>query len=442
MFHQTMTKMVQSYRSYIDKPLKDEILQLNKSFSRIPCFLHKAMEHRMMRSKQLSVVIEFEPNHYKDGYRQVCQVINGKRKCGVRKQFSLISCCSADVTPDALNQVFRSCNHIKKVYLNRTVHALLDKAVPSVNADNLQRNNNHLTGKGVTIAVVDTGIHPHEDLQGRIAGFVDFIENKTAPYDDNGHGTHCAGCAVGSGAASVGQYQGPAAKANIVGVKVLDRNGAGTLETMMQGLQWCMEYNNNHENKIDIINLSLGYPAQRYDEATDDPMVKMVEKAWENGIVVVAAAGNEGPEPQTIASPGISEKIITVGALDDQDTAVKEDDEAADFSSRGPTVYGETKPDVIAPGVNIISLRSPRSTLDKLQKTNRVGKNYFSMSGTSMACPLVAGVCALLLEADPSISPDRVKKLLMEGADTWSDENPNIYGAGYVNAENSLNLLK
>ncbi len=137
---------------------------------------------------------------------------------------------------------------------------------------------------------------------------------------------------------------------------------------IIEGVEWCIQYNKEHtKNPIRIISMSLGGDALRYDKETDDPLVKAVEKAWNEGIVVCVAAGNSGPEAQTISSPGVSEKVITVGAYDDNDTAGNEDDTVASFSSRGPTVYGKEKPDILAPGVDIVSLRSPRSYLDKLQ---------------------------------------------------------------------------
>ncbi len=158
--------------------------------------------------------------------------------------------------------------------------------------------------------------------------------------------------------------------------KCLDKIGSGSLETVMEGVDWCIQYNQDHPNdKIDIISMSLGSTAQPFSKENDDPMVQIVEEAWNSGITVCVAAGNEGPDSQTIASPGISNLVITVGALDDRNTAEnKTDDGAASFSSRGPTIYGETKPDILAPGVNIVSLRSPRSYLDKIQKSARVDK--------------------------------------------------------------------
>jgi len=203
----------------------------------------------------------------------------------------------------------------------------------------------------------------------------------------------------------------------------------------MAGIQWCID--NKSKYNIKVISLSLGSTATV--PAEEDPMVKIVNAAWESGIVVCVAAGNEGPEPQTIASPGISPKVITVGAMDDKNTKERTDDEVADFSSRGPTIDGIPKPDILSPGVNIVSLRSPNSHLDKLYKNNRVNKYYLSMSGTSMATPICAGVVALMLQANPNLTPDQVKKKLLETAEDWG-LSANVQGAGYIQADKALNM--
>ncbi|ARK30055.1 Serine protease AprX [Halalkalibacter krulwichiae] len=232
---------------------------------------------------------------------------------------------------------------------------------------------------------------------------------------------------------------GPAPKADIIGVKVLNKIGSGSLSTVMEGVEWCIQYNeNNPERRINIISMSLGSTAQHYGNPASDPMVQIVEEAWDRGIVVCVAAGNEGPRPQTIASPGVSEKVITVGALDNKNNVDRTVDEIASFSSRGPTIYGAVKPDIVAPGVNIISLRSPNSYLDKFSKSSRHETNYFILSGTSMATPICAGIVALMLEQSPHLTPDEVKDYLKRGTDLWRRIDENTYGAGYINAENSI----
>ncbi|MBM7572346.1 S8 family peptidase [Aquibacillus albus] len=440
MFGFSMIQMVRSHSHKLDKSLREQVLNLYKPFKWTPCFMHNLFEGMIKKHKKMSVIIEFEKPYFEEGCHDVNHLFASNARCSIRNEFRSISCCSVDLTPSVLEEMLESCNKVKKVYFNREIKALLDTAVPSANAHHVVRDGTELSGRGKSIAIIDTGIYPHNDLSGRITAFVDFINQESEPYDDNGHGTHCAGDAAGDGSASSGQYVSPAPEANLIGVKVLNKMGSGSLETVMQGVEWCIDFNaNNPDQPIDIISMSLGSPAQQFGTEDDDPMVQIVERAWQDGIVVCVAAGNEGPDSRTIASPGISDQVITVGALDDRNTPEsRSDDEVASFSSRGPTIYGKTKPDILAPGVDIVSLRSPGSYLDKLQRQNRVGSDYFVLSGTSMATPICAGVVALILQQNPELTPQQVKELLKNGADMWRNRDPNVYGAGYLNADSSV----
>lgn len=440
LFGFSMIQMIRKHAGLLDRMLRDQLLNVYKPFRFTPCFLHKGLERFVKYTKKFSVVVEFQDSgcHAK-GMERVSTIASETFFCKVKKEYKSVSCCSAVLTPTALENLLETCPYIKKIHLDREVKALLDVATPSIRAEGLVKNNTILTGKGINIAIIDTGVHPHQDLEGRIKAFKDFINNRDVEYDDNGHGTHCAGDAAGNGFLSGGKYKAPAPQANIIGVKVLDKLGSGSLSTVMDGVQWCMDYNEDHpEDKIHIISMSLGSTAQRYNSEDQDPMVSIVEAAWDSGIVVCVAAGNEGPDRGTIASPGISNKVITVGAMDDKNTVSRDGDDIASFSSRGPTIYGVNKPDIVAPGVNIISLRSPNSYIDKLQKGSRVETNYTVLSGTSMATPICAGVVALILEGNPGIQPDEVKQRLLNGAEQWANRDVNIYGAGYINAERSV----
>lgn len=458
MFGFSMIQMIRQHAGKIDRPLREQLLNIYKPFRWTPCFLHKGLENWVKHTKKFKVVLEFENyENHSLGMKSVSKVVSEHFKCKVKNEYPSVSCCSVELTPIAMENLLVSSPHIKKIHLDREIKALLDIATPAANAVNITKeglgSSLPLTGQGINIAIIDTGIYPHQDLDGRIIAFKDFVNNKVDAYDDNGHGTHCAGDAVGNGKLSGGKYVAPAPGANVIGVKVLDKLGSGSLSTVMDGVQWCIDYNNddiahpNPEDKIHIISMSLGSTAQKNDDENKDPMVQIVEAAWDSGIVVCVAAGNEGPNYETIASPGISNRVITVGAMDDKNTLEERtDDKIADFSSRGPTIYGVEKPDIVAPGVNIVSLRSPNSYLDKLQKSNRVDTNYFVLSGTSMATPICAGVVALILEAYPDLvgqAPDKVKKKLMGGADPWGNVNDekNVfeYGAGYVNAGRAIN---
>jgi serine protease AprX len=412
----------------IDRNLRQELLRIYSPFRTIPCFLHRPIEYLSKKARKIPLVIEFEADCFEQGINDVKNT-NSK----TLHQHPSISCCSTTLSIEKIEHLLDTCSHIKKVYYDRKVTALLDKATPSIHSDQLQQNG--LTGKGVTIAIIDTGIHPHGDLQGRIKGFKDFINNRTAPYDDNGHGTHCAGDAAGNGALSGGKYKGPAPEAHLMGVKVLDKMGSGSLSTVISGVDWCIQ--NQAQYNINILSLSLGSDAQQ--PAEDDPVVKAVEKAWDNGMVVCVAAGNSGPSQETIASPGISPKVITVGAANDFNTVDRSDDSVADFSSRGPTIDGLMKPDLVTPGVNIISLRSPRSFLDKTNSSSRVDTHYFSLSGTSMATPICAGVVAQMLQINPNQSPDDIKLQLIQACEDMGQASY-IQGHGYLDAEKIMNM--
>ncbi|HLR51972.1 MAG TPA: S8 family peptidase [Candidatus Avamphibacillus sp.] len=422
MLNYSMIQLLRRKGKKVDKELRREIFNFYRPFRAVPCFLHRLLEKIRKRTRKLPILIEYNDRNFMMGSSELKKV-----KCHNLKEHPSISCYSAKLCIKDIEYLLDKSPHIKKIHYDRKVTTLLDTATPSIHADQLQDNG--LTGKDKTIAIIDTGIHPHEDLNGRITGFKDFVGNKTEAYDDNGHGTHCAGDAAGDGTLSDGKYKGPAPEANLVGVKVLNKMGAGSLSTVIEGIEWCIE--NRTEYGINILSLSLGSDAR--ESAKDDPVVKAVNAAWDQGLVVCVAAGNSGPEEQTIGSPGTSPKVITVGAADDNDTTDRSDDTVASFSSRGPTIDGLTKPDLLTPGVDIVSLRAPRSFIDKTNKSARVDTNYISLSGTSMATPICAGVVAQLIQNNPDLTPDQVKEQLMEACEDLGLPD-NVQGSGYLNA--------
>lgn len=251
-----------------------------------------------------------------------------------------------------------------------------------------------LTGKHVGVAVLDTGIYPHVDFGNRVVAFKDYISFRQDPYDDNGHGTHVAGILGGNGMASNGLYRGVAPGCGIIGIKVLDQKGNGNKEQVLKALKWI---SSNQENyNIRIINISVG--TTQKDGREHEDLIKAVEDAWDEGFIVVTAAGNMGPHPGTITAPGSSRKVITVGS---SDMLLKNQR----ISGRGPTDHCICKPDIVAPGNGIVSCGAGGS------KTP-----YTVKSGTSMSTPLISGSIALLLERYPYLSNFDVKKRLKDTA--------------------------
>lgn len=285
-----------------------------------------------------------------------------------------------------------------------------------------------LTGKGVNIAILDTGLWPAADFvkpSNRLIAFKDFVNGRADFYDDNGHGTHVAGIACGNGYLSGGKYKGIACEAGIISIKVLDDEGKGSSADVLAGLQWVAD--NKDKYGIRIVNLSVGAP----ETGGFDPLTKAVEYIWDIGMVVAVAAGNNGPKSSTVTSPGSSKKVITVGACDDDLEVAAHDEKMMNFSGRGPTRSCIIKPDILAPGAGVISVCSKGMSERgfELHKRRFVGDDYLSLSGTSMSTPKVCGAIALLLEKYPNLAPDDVKYALKQSAkDQGKDANRQGWG--------------
>ncbi len=308
-----------------------------------------------------------------------------------------------------------------------------DNAVKTLGVDKLWEKG--FTGKDVTIAVIDTGIYPHKDFEGKIIGFKDFCNGYKEAYDDQGHGTHVAGDSAGTGAMSAGKYKGTAPDAKLVGVKSLDKNGAGKFSDIIKGIQWVVQ--NKDKYNIKVMNMSLGGPA--FMSYKEDPIAQAAQKALDAGIVPVIAAGNSGPKPGTVGSPGNNPNVLTVGAFDDKNTIERYDDEIAKFSSRGPTkIDNLEKPNILSPGVNITAATSYGSPLDTHPSIPHAGPDYITISGTSMATPIMAGIVADIVQARPDLSPKEIIEIFTSTASKMPGLDGNQQGSGVVQPEIAL----
>jgi serine protease AprX len=286
-------------------------------------------------------------------------------------------------------------------------------------------------GDGVTVAVIDTGIAPVADLTGRVVGGID-LSGEDDPYLDSfGHGTFVAGIIAGNGASSGGAYKGVAPQARLVSVKIAGRDGSSDVTHVLAALQWVVSFRQTYG--IKVLNLSLGTDSTQPYRLS--PMNMAVERTWDSGIVVTVSSSNNGPAAGTIAKPADDPLVVTVGALDDRGTKGRGDDLMAGFSGAGPTAAdGLEKPDLVAPGRSVISLRAPGSKVDAAYPGSRVGSAYFKGSGTSFSTAVTSGTAALLLEREPGLTPDQVKARLTGTAAAGPVGQRNVDGHGSLDA--------
>jgi serine protease AprX len=365
---------------------------------------------------------------------------------------------------------------------NRTVTGSLDYVTSAVGAA-VAWNTYGLYGNGIGVAIIDSGIHNLNDFnpgpgQNRVVYNQDFAGGGGPAADDlYGHGTHVAGI-VGSGGKGstcsncTRTFKGIAPNVNLINLRALNQYGAGTDSLVISAIQKAISLKSTYN--IRVINLSLG--RQVYESYTLDPLCQAVESAWRAGIVVVAAAGNQGRNNWmesngygTIAAPGNDPYVITVGAMKTNGTYSVTDDTIATYSSKGPTGFDQiVKPDLVAPGNRVVSDNNLKATLPTSHPGNiallnyyqsvtntNLSNQYFMLSGTSMATPVVSGAAALLIQQNPNLTPDQVKARLMKTASktfpvssSVTDPTTGItytdyydiftIGAGYVNIAQAL----
>ena len=339
------------------------------------------------------------------------------------------------------------------------------------------------TGAGIGVAVIDSGISGwHDDMRlrgwnqtqpslltlastslaltgqvlptnQRVAHFKDFVNGRTTPYDDWGHGTHVSGIIAGNGYDSKNVREAIAPGAHIVSLKALDRDGSGTISSIIAAIDYAISVRQKYN--IRVLNMSLG--AGVFESYNTDPLTLAAKRAVDAGIVVVASAGNMGkakngsPQYGAIGAPGNAPWVLTVGASSTNGSADRRDDTLAAYSSRGPTMIDfAAKPDLVAPGTGTVSLSDPLSKMyiDKTQflfggTISGLGyKPYLALSGTSMAAPVVAGTVALMLHANPSLTPNMVKAMLQYTAQVYTQYDYLTQGAGFLNARGAVVLAE
>lgn len=354
---------------------------------------------------------------------------------------------------------------VERIVHDRPTAGELNRVAVTVGARAVQQSYGY-RGAGIGVAVVDSGITAwHADLsyQGtsplvrtsngqRVAAFVDLVNGRTAPYDDHGHGTHVSGIISGNGFDTFGTRAGVAPDAHLVSLKVLDGQGRGVISNVIAALEWVIR--NSAAYNLRVVNLSIG--AAVTESYNTDPLTLAAKRAVDAGIVVVTAAGNLGTnrlgqlQYGAIAAPGNAPWVLTVGASSHQGTVNRNDDVIAGFSSRGPSAVDfEAKPDIVAPGVGTASLSDPLSLLYSTNGSSLLGgsfwlayKPYISLSGTSMSAPVVAGSVALMLQANPSLTPNLVKAILEYTAEVNPGYNALTQGAGFLNTKGAVDLAR
>jgi serine protease AprX len=379
-----------------------------------------------------------------------------RRLGGVRGRSLSIINGTVVTLPNPAIAALASHPRVKYLSPDRAVHGVMERTGATVGATAARQDFGY-DGAGIGVAVLDSGAEWHDDLSAgggpqRVVYFVDYVTGRKNPYDDHGHGTHVAGIIAGNGFDSAGARSGIAPAASLVVMKVLDRTGRGRVSDVIAALDHAVALRSTYN--IRVVNLCLAAAVlESYDL---DPLTIAARRAVEAGLVVVAAAGNRGEgatgrvQYAGITAPANAPWVVTVGATSHAGTIDRADDSIARFSSRGPTAVDYlAKPDIVAPGVGIESLSAPGSrlynSLSSFLLPGTVPSSflpYLSLTGTSMAAPVVTGTVALMLQANPFLTPNAVKAILQYTAQNSPVYNTLTEGSGLLNARGAVQLAR
>jgi serine protease AprX len=398
---------------------------------------------------QSPVIIRFVDNTSDDDIAALIGQAGGSR----RKSLRSIVGGTAVLSNGAIKNLAKN-PLVASISVDRVIAGSMERTGATVGATAV-RQELGVDGTGVGVAIIDSGAFAsHDDLAstGRVVQFVDFVNGQSAAYDDYGHGTHVAGIIAGSGADSNGARTGIAPGAQLTVLKVLDANGQGRISDVIAAIEYAIA--NRDALNIRVINLSVA--AGVYESYNTDPLTLAALSAVRAGIVVVASAGNFGRSVEGhgqyggITAPGNAPWVLTVGASSHMGTIDRSDDTVAAFSSRGPSaVDALAKPDVLAPGVGIESLIGPYSAMYTSMSAYLLPGTvptyympYLSSSGTSMSAPVVSGTVALMLQANPWLSPNAVKAILQYTSQSYTQWDPLAQGTGFLNAQGAVELAR
>ncbi len=396
-------------------------------------------------SGQSRVILTLDPGVNLESAVRKARGTLGRRLTALRGQV-------ADVPDQALDSL-AALPGVRAISLDRRIEGTLERTGATIGSGWVHDALN-VDGTGVGVAIIDSGVASwHDDLgSDRVVRFADFVNFQPDAYDDYGHGTHVAGIIAGNGHDSGGRRRGIAPGATLLVEKVLDANGEGYISNVIAAIDYAIA--NRDALHIRVINLSVA--AGVYESFNTDPLTLAAKRAVEAGIVVVSAAGNLGRSGKGAAqyggvgAPGNAPWVITVGASSHMGTGWRSDDTVAAFSSRGPgAIDFAAKPDLVAPGVGIESLTDPGTTLFATKIGSRLWgtvatatQPYLALSGTSMAAPVVSGTIALMLQANPSLTPNLVKAILQYTAETKWRYDGLTQGAGFLNARGAVELAQ